>query len=318
MSYHSWRSLSEFFYIYILIILHFREMPPKKKKELPQQQKTRGRKPKTPEPRMENSSSSTGPTSPEEVSNLNPKEIIDLEEVITNNGDLLAHQEDQVTLVDSNGPVEVIPSPRKPRELLLDPVPPVVTKDNSRDQKVEQPNQSLSDNQHKPPKATEIQEDAVTEEEGFSDDGGTEIIEAKIEETISHQTERLYDLIEDLERLNQSRWSECKNIQEGIAKLKFLKERANRIKNNSIDLVDFQTRKTWRNEPRFGYINRILKGWERVRERMAAGQIYVYDLPISQNKRPESVVGKTSSLVTIASEQQKKNDLKRLALEERV
>ena len=160
---------------------------------------------------------------------LDPQEIIDLEIGLdkgdqneiepTANGDISLEVADTNTVreetmtIDSNGPVERIPTPQtnakseSKEDLAL--LTPVTDSDP----------QILSvEGQLTGPVAPNTKgEENVLEfhlGEDLSDDEGTDIIENKVSENLNHQTERLFDLIEELQKLNQSGWCNSKTLKE--------------------------------------------------------------------------------------------------------
>ena len=148
-----------------------------------------------------------------------------------------------------------------------------------------------------------------------------DIVENKVSENLKHQTERMFDLIEDLQRLNQSQWGNCNTLKDGLDKLQFLKERANQIKRQSMDLPEFQERRPLSDMPEYGYIKRLIQAWQEVKKHVMTAKDIVHTLPISlkpktkPGKTPSNVGSSTSSMV---SELRAKNAMKNKELDERL
>ena len=76
-----------------------------------------------------------------------------------------------------------------------------------------------------------------------------EMYEVRFAEEIHHQTERLFDLIEDLERVNETEWIESKNQRDALGKLRMISEKINRVRRNTVDLPEFLERRPMRDQP---------------------------------------------------------------------
>ena len=167
-------------------------------------------------------------------------------------------KQNSINSVDSNGPVEEIDMPTEATTV-----------------------QAFGDQIGSPePQNSEVPE--PLDNLDLSDEEGSELIESKIQENIHHQTERLFDLIEKLDFLNQCNWSGTsgmKDTNERVAKLHFLRECANRIKNQSLDLPEFLERRPLQDQPEYGYIKRILRTWDEVKQKLRAANGIIGSLP---------------------------------------
>ena len=140
--------------------------------------------------------------------------------------------------------------------------------------------------------AVEDKENTLSEGEDLQ-----EFLDLKVEEQIHHQNERLFDILEDLDRNNRNMWKDCMNLGEGITKLRFLKERLTRIKEQSIDLPEFLERRPLKDQPGFAYINRILRTWNDACEALEVAKGIVYNsLPVAQEKTSKKTSKKTVSI----------------------
>ena len=123
-----------------------------------------------------------------------------------------------------------------------------------------------------------------------------------------------------MQKLNQSQWSDSKTLKDGIDKLKFLKERANRIKNQSMKLPEFLERRPMSDMPEYGYIKRLIQAWEEIKKHIDTAKAIVHNLPVSSiseakpGKTPSKVGSSSSSMI---SELRMKNGLKDQELEKR-
>ena len=293
-------------------------MPPKKKKDL-----------LTPRVKTRKATSITSKSnitavSPAKSPVLDPQEILDLESTVlelkdtnplNNNGDVVVTNspkelERSVNVSeDSNGPVQTVH--RVPETILRQEVGQVLTeKPNSPNEQAKEPSlKSVT-----LARAVETTDDM--NDLALSDEEGTELIESKIEENICHQTERLFDIIENLDLLNKKRWSDCKILSTGIDKLKFLKERANRAKAQSIDLPEFLERRPMKDQPEYAFVRRILKAWDQIKQKMEIAKGHIYELPISQMN--ENAPKKPSSSSSIVSGLKEENNKKGQVLDQKL
>ena len=116
----------------------------------------------------------------------------------------------------------------------------------------------------------------ITQEENNSFD-----IEIDFQEKILFETEKIYDLIELLDRANNSNWSSCKFQSEGLAKINLIKQRLNGIHERSIALPAFVERLSMKDQEIYGYISMMLTAWEQINEKLKVSQQIVFSLPLS-------------------------------------
>ena len=244
----------------------------------------------------------------------------------TSNGDISLDEKGSTENMsfDSNGPVEKLPTPKKGIEKGPENNLAIIAEQqnvpNTKQALLEQQSHILAPLAPAIPVGPEKVPDIQIKEENISDEEGTDIIENKVSENLNHQTERMHDLIEELQMLNQSQWSNCKTLKDGIDKLQFLKERANRIKNQSMDLPEFLERRPLSDMPEYDYIKRLTQAWQEVKKHVTEAKDIVHTLPISQipktkpGKTPSNVGSSTSSVV---SELRMKNAIKGKELDKR-
>ena len=103
--------------------------------------------------------------------------------------------------------------------------------------------------------------------------------EYSIGERIHHQCERLYDLLEDIERVNKSGWTDSKFRHEAMDKLQMMIEKVNRVRQNSLDLPEFLERRPMGNQPGYEYIPRIQHAWNLAKLHIAKAKEIVHKLP---------------------------------------
>ena len=179
-------------------------------------------------------------------------------------------------------------------------------------------------NQEEPTTDNLEQEIRAAAPESIYNDGATDLVETKVEEQIHHQTERVIDIIEDLNRLNRMQWSESATLSEGVDKLSFIKERLARIRAQTLESPDFLERRPMKNQPEYAYIGRFLKEWANVHDELEVAKNIVYHLPVNPGgnplteKRPSPLSTTASvSAASMAAEQRKKNLKKAQELTER-
>ena len=106
-----------------------------------------------------------------------------------------------------------------------------------------------------------------------------EMYEVRFAEKIHHQTERLFDLIEDLERVNKTEWIESKDQEEALGKLRMICEKINRVRRNTIDLPEFLERRPMRDQPDYQYILRAINAFKDVQAQIEIAKNFVFNLP---------------------------------------
>ena len=201
-------------------------------------------------------------------------------------------QEIEVISNDSNGPVEVIDETATNKGVGLTEAVVLV-----------QPKQNVD------PAVSEPIED-------LSDDDVSEILENKVAENMNMQTERLFDIIEELQRIVRTNWSN-KDMKAAVNTLKFLKERANRVKSHSMDLPEYLERRPMSNQRGYEYISRISKAWDQVKELHTMAKNLLVNLPNSNKKGTEKIDAKVPSGSSVVSDLKEKNDLKGKELDAR-
>ena len=237
------------------------------------------------------------------------------EEVVQDNQD--DKRPSKCSSTDSNGPVETLDMPNQEINKQLAQPKPVEPQDNGPLQgpnnmnmttQETEANEQLAqpqtmDPQIKSPIVEEIIQD-------LSDDEGSEMLENKVAESLHMQTERLYDLIEELQRVNQTKWLDCKDMKAGIDKLKFMKEQANKVKAHSLDLPEFLERRPMGNQPGYEYIGRLIKAWEEIKGLFGEAKIMVCNLPTSSGDNTKKLNQKVHSASSVVSHLKEKNALK--------
>ena len=101
-------------------------------------------------------------------------------------------------------------------------------------------------------------------EDSISEDKINEAIEDTFMEYIQYQTEKIHDIIDDLDQLNKSSWSNTANLGDGITKLTSIKEKLVEIKSRSLDLPEFWDRRPLKDHADYSYVRRILVAWNGV------------------------------------------------------
>ena len=288
-------------------------MPPKKKKDLLTPRVS------TRKTSSMNQRSNIPAVSPARSPVLDPQEILDLDpkvlepkvlepkdsNILDNQGDVsVADGLERLVNIsdDSNGPVQTVHrmTDTGPQQTAEQAIPEIANSPEKQENELTPLNADLNN----------------MDDLALSDEEGTELIESKIEENVHHQTERLFDIIENLDLLNKKAWSDCKILSTGIEKLKFLKERANRVKAQSIDLPEFLERRPMKDQPEFAYIPRILKAWDQIRQKMEVAKGHIYDLPISQ--KTGSAQRKPSSSSSVVSGLREENNKKGQMLDQKL
>ena len=161
-------------------------------------------------------------------------------------------------------------------------------------------------------------------EDSISEDKINEAIEDTFMEYIQYQTEKIHDIIDDLDQLNKSSWSNTANLGDGITKLTVLKEKLIEIKSRSLDLPDFWDRRPLKDYADYTYIKRILEAWNESQDKLEIARKIVYSLPIVQiHGGKNNQVTSTSRSVQVAAasmttEQKKKNFQMEKELQERL
>ena len=151
-----------------------------------------------------------------------------------------------------------------------------------------------------------------------------ETIEATFAENIHHQTERLFDLVEDIERANNAKWSNVEDCSTGLAELKMFIEKFNRVRRNTIDLPEFQERLSMRHQPGYQYIDRILNALRAAKTQIETAKGIVFQLPDStpnyatNNLQSRTVFTQPSDSSSILEEARQSLRARGQALDERV
>lgn len=139
-----------------------------------------------------------------------------------------------------------------------------------------------------------------------------EMIEVRFAEKIHHQTERLFDLIEDLERVNEAEWIEFKDQYEALGKLRMISEKINRVRRNTVDLPEFLERHPMRDQPGFEYILRAINAFKDARVQLEIAKNFVFKLPgipdlASGDNRKKTVPGPVASSTSSLLEEARQN-----------
>ena len=183
------------------------------------------------------------------------------------------------------------------------------TNSNSENDNIEAPKEQESTNVSDSPKSKSSDENEVDDEDLSDVDEGA--IENSIGEQIHLQCERLFDLIEDIDRVNQSKWVDCNFQHEAFGKLQMFIEKMNRIKKQSIETPEFLERRPMRDQPGYEYIPRILNAWNIAKARITAAKQIVMNLPavnpkftanqpggdVTKDKRPKGKARSSTSSI---------------------
>ena len=141
------------------------------------------------------------------------------------------------------------------------------------DQTMDQPNDQRAKD------ATLNDDQNNDENDGELSDLDDEAREHSFGERIHLQCERLYDLLEDIDRVNKTGWSDSKFRHEALDKLQMFIEKVNRVRRNSLDLPEFLERRPLSNQPGYEYILRIQHAWNQAKDRIALAREIVFKLP---------------------------------------
>ena len=221
--------------------------------------------------------------------------------------------------VDSNGPVETLGTPLKNQENQVAQSELVDLQDNEPTPNKEQGNEPPQ------PKIVNMQGNGLEKEQeslnrtpqniiqkipDLTDDEGSEILENKIAENMNMQTERLFDIIEDLQRIIRTQWSNCKDVKTATNTLKFMMERANRVKSHSMDLPEFLERRPLQDQQGYEYIGRMNKAWIQMKELFEMARNLLCSLPSSYGEIIKRNDVKASSGSSVLSDLKEKNAVK--------
>ena len=114
-----------------------------------------------------------------------------------------------------------------------------------------------------------------------------EAIEFAFAESVHHQTERLLDIIEEIDSANLVKWKDSPDKNDGMAKLGLFIERVKRVRENSLDLPEFLERRDLGNHPGYEYIPRMLNSWNRAKATIDLAKSLVHKLPTRPEESPE-------------------------------
>ena len=104
--------------------------------------------------------------------------------------------------------------------------------------------------------------------------------ELQFQDDILQQTEKFYDVIEDLELANNSNWSSTKYHPEALKKLNFIKEKLKDIYKDSIGLMEFEARVKMKDQDGYECISMTLTAWEKVKEQLKVSKEIISKLPL--------------------------------------
>ena len=104
--------------------------------------------------------------------------------------------------------------------------------------------------------------------------------ELQFQDNILQQTEKIYDVIEELDLINNSNWSSTKFHPEALKKLNFIKEKLTNIYKDSIGTMEFEDRENMKNQEGYEYISMISSAWETVKKRLTVSKQIVSQLPL--------------------------------------
>ena len=105
-------------------------------------------------------------------------------------------------------------------------------------------------------------------------------VELQFQDSILQQTEKIYDVIEELDLTNNSNWSSTKFHPEALKKLNFIKEKLTDIYKESIGTMEFEDREAMKDQEGYEYIKMISTAWETVKKRLAVSTRIVAQLPL--------------------------------------
>ena len=204
---------------------------------------------------------------------------------------------------DSNGPVEVIDMADLISAAEFDKNATIVNSEHNKDISTEiQPQEEITipveQKKTDEEKVEKPQDDDDANQESLSDAGAEDLEELRFAENMLGQAERIFDINDDLDELNRSKWSATPILSEAIAKLNFLKERLTKIKAHSLDLPEFLERRPMKDQPEYAYIKRVLQAWNEAREKVEAAKQIVYGLPIAPGMKSLELPKKAVSVST--------------------
>ena len=146
-----------------------------------------------------------------------------------------------------------------------------------------------------------------------------ETTEFSFAEKIHHQTERLYDIIEEIEKENKANWMNSTNRLDAMNKLQFFIERVERVFTNTIDLPEFIQRKSFGYHPGYEYIPRMVRIADQAKAIIALAKRIVHNLPVHNRRfRTEPKARSKSSAASILEAQKRNLQERGKALDERM
>ena len=104
--------------------------------------------------------------------------------------------------------------------------------------------------------------------------------ELQFQDNILQQTEKIYDVIEELDLINNANWSSTKFHPEALKKLNFIKEKLTIIYKDSIGTMEFEDRENMKDQEGYEYISMISSAWETVKKQLALSKQIVSQLPL--------------------------------------
>ena len=131
--------------------------------------------------------------------------------------------------------------------------------------------------------------------------------EVKLEEELSGYTQRLLDIHDEIEIMNQTGWENASTRVDAISKLSFFKEKLNRIQEKAICRPELHARIHLSMRPEYRYINVLKNAWKLANVAYQKAYIYVNNLPPDQ---PMDVNSKTESTDLMTKKNRRSADFK--------